>query len=125
MLFEDADTKLKQYGAEPTMYQMMLSPKDRKHGKELHYYILRSGPVIEMISQPGKDGRVVGSISVSTYVPKSWNSKMDPERDRFFDTFKDIENYDLRNEPNQALQHNDPSCHVSCLRTPRASRGRG
>ena len=28
-------------------------------------------------------------------------------------------------EPNQALQHNDPSCHVSCLRTPRASRGRG
>jgi len=26
---------------------------------------------------------------------------------------------------NQALQHNDPSCHVSCLRTPRASRGRG
>ena len=28
-------------------------------------------------------------------------------------------------EPNQALQHNDPSCHVSCFRTPRASRGRG
>jgi hypothetical protein len=28
-------------------------------------------------------------------------------------------------QPNQALQHNDPSCHVSCLRTPRASRGRG
>jgi hypothetical protein len=27
--------------------------------------------------------------------------------------------------PNQALQHNDPSCHVSCLRTPRASRSRG
>jgi len=27
--------------------------------------------------------------------------------------------------PNQALQHNDPSCHVPCLRTYRASRGRG
>ena len=26
---------------------------------------------------------------------------------------------------NQALQHNDPSCHVPCLRTYRASRGRG
>ena len=26
---------------------------------------------------------------------------------------------------NQALQHNDPSCHVSCLRTSRASWGRG
>jgi hypothetical protein len=31
----------------------------------------------------------------------------------------------LKKQPNQALQHNDPSCHVSCLRTPRASRGRG
>jgi len=30
-----------------------------------------------------------------------------------------------RKRPNQALQHNDPSCHESCLRTPRASRGRG
>jgi len=30
-----------------------------------------------------------------------------------------------KEEPNQALQHNDPGCHVSCLRTPRASRGRG
>lgn len=29
------------------------------------------------------------------------------------------------NPPNQTLQHNDPSYHVSCLRTPRASRGRG
>ena len=28
-------------------------------------------------------------------------------------------------EANQALQRNDPSCHESCLRTPRASRDRG
>jgi hypothetical protein len=27
--------------------------------------------------------------------------------------------------PNQPLQRNDPSCHASCSRTPRASRGRG
>ena len=26
---------------------------------------------------------------------------------------------------NQALQHNDPSCHAPCMRTCRASRGRG
>jgi hypothetical protein len=31
----------------------------------------------------------------------------------------------VRKPANQALQHNDPSCHESCLRTPRASRGRG
>jgi len=29
------------------------------------------------------------------------------------------------NPPNQALQHNDPSCHAPCVRTCRASRGRG
>src|ERR1035437_1465843 len=39
-----------------------------------------------------------------------WQSKYDPKNSR---------------RPNQALQHNDPSCHESCLRTPRASRGRG
>jgi len=33
--------------------------------------------------------------------------------------------YYMKRPANQALQHNDPSCHVSCLRTPRASRGRG
>jgi hypothetical protein len=32
---------------------------------------------------------------------------------------------DAKKRANQALQHNDPSCHVSCLRTPRASWGRG
>ena len=32
---------------------------------------------------------------------------------------------DFKKEPNQALRHNDPSCHVPCLRTYRASRGRG
>ena len=36
-----------------------------------------------------------------------------------------ILNLVISKEPNQALQHNDPSCHVSCLRTPRASWGRG
>ena len=31
----------------------------------------------------------------------------------------------LKTEANQALQHNDPSCHAPCVRTCRASRGRG
>ena len=45
---------------------------------------------------------------------------------RFIDLFdeKDLQPKQGR-PPNQALQHNDPSCHVSCFRTPRASRGRG
>jgi hypothetical protein len=33
--------------------------------------------------------------------------------------------YYFTKQANQALQHNDSSCHESCLRTPRASRGRG
>jgi hypothetical protein len=37
----------------------------------------------------------------------------------------DIARLKQQNTPNQALQHNDPSCHVPCLRTYRASRGRG
>jgi len=41
----------------------------------------------------------------------------------FPDREKDAQ--EARKKANQALQHNDPSCHVSCLRTPRASRGRG
>ena len=34
-------------------------------------------------------------------------------------------NLKRKGRANQALQHNDPSCHESCLRTPRASRDRG
>ena len=33
--------------------------------------------------------------------------------------------YCLEKPANQALQHNDPSCHAPCMRTCRASRGRG
>jgi len=31
----------------------------------------------------------------------------------------------MKSRANQALQHNDPSCHAPCMRTCRASRGRG
>jgi hypothetical protein len=41
------------------------------------------------------------------------------------DGISDVFSVDFKKQPNQALQHNDPSCHVSCFRTPRASRGRG
>jgi hypothetical protein len=36
-----------------------------------------------------------------------------------------IEVLDGKDRANQALQHNDPSCHAPCVRTCRASRGRG
>lgn len=98
MGFDQADARLKQYGAASTMYQMELTPKAYKAGKELHYYQLRSGAVVDIISQPGKTGRVVGSLSVSTYEPKSWDSKLDPERDKFFESFENRDEYDLAGE---------------------------
>ena len=101
MLFSNADAKLREYGAKPTMFQMKLTRKAYEQVKELHYYRLRSGVVLDMVSQPGKIGRIVGAMAVSTYDPKSWDSKLDPERDRFFESFQSREEYDLEEGPNK------------------------
>jgi hypothetical protein len=101
MLFSDADSRLREYGAKPTMFQMVLTRKAYKRGNELHYYRLHSGVILDMVSQPGKTGRIVGSMSVSTYDPKSWDSKLDPERDEFFGSFQSREEYDLEGGPNK------------------------
>jgi len=101
MGFDQAEATLKQYGAAPTMYEMELTSKAHKAGKELHYYQLRSGAVVDLISQPGKAGRVVGSLLVSPYEPKSWDSKLDPERDKFFESFENRDEVDLAGDSNQ------------------------
>jgi hypothetical protein len=106
MLFDEADAKLKQHGAIPTMYQVEFSADAYNQGKRLHYYRLRSGAVMDMISKPAKFGRVVDSMLVSTYVPKSWNSKLDPERSRFFETFEDRAEYDLEEKAGTAVTDN-------------------
>jgi hypothetical protein len=57
-----------------------------------------------------------------------------PKRETISDDGRRISEWSIRRSaiatfvkrpPNQTLQHNDPSCHVPCLRTYRASRGRG
>jgi hypothetical protein len=48
-----------------------------------------------------------------------------PRREDSEDRYSRAHESTMKTEANQALQHNDPSCHGSCLRTPRASRGRG
>jgi len=125
MPFAVAEAKLKAREAESTMFEVMLTPKEYRAGKELHFYCLRSGAYLEIVSAPGKTGRIVDSMAINTYSPKSYSSKMDPEYTKFHRSFMQCSEYDLGTEPNKALQHNDPSCHESCLRTPRASRGRG
>ncbi|HZP61143.1 MAG TPA: hypothetical protein VFB27_12535 [Opitutaceae bacterium] len=102
MPFDQADEKLREYGAEPTMFEVALTPEAYRKGMQIHYYHLTSGVFIEIRSKPGGSARVVASISVSAYVPKSWDSIDDPERMKFFDSFKNCEEYDLRKEPNKA-----------------------
>ncbi|MDR1011041.1 MAG: hypothetical protein LBM04_07910 [Opitutaceae bacterium] len=104
MLFDEADAKLKQHGAIPTMYQVI--PVNYEQGDELHFYALRSGVVMDMISKPAKFGRVVDFMSVSTYVPKSWNSKLDSERSRFFESFESRAEYDLEEKAGPAATDN-------------------
>jgi len=98
MSFETADVMLKRYGG-ATMYQVLLPPESRRLGMDLHYYNLSSGRVMEIVSAPATAGRVVHSIRVSTYEPMSWNSKIDPERDKFFNSFRRLDEYRLDKPP--------------------------
>ncbi len=95
MDFEKADAMLKTRGAEPEAFQVAPSPEDTKRGIDFYYYKLPSGAYLHVFSEPGETGRVVKSIFVSTYEPKSWKGKTDPERDKFFESFREIREYDF------------------------------
>ena len=90
-----AETILKESGSKETMYQMALVRNDRN--RKLHYFKLPSGRVISFISENGEHKtRKISSMSISTYEPKSWNSKLDTERKKFFDSFKQINEYKFK-----------------------------
>ena len=95
MPFELAQERLKQYGAVPTMFQVALSSDAAGRKEELHYFRLTSGVVMEIISERTQSRRIVASISISTYVPESCSSKMDPEQEKFFQSFVSLRVYDL------------------------------
>ena len=98
MLFDQAEAKLKEFGARPAGFDWMLTAEASRKGLELHVYRLRSSVVMSLHSKPGKTGRLVDSISVSTYEPKSWESKIDPEYDKFMQSFESREEYDLEKQ---------------------------
>jgi len=105
MSFPAADTLLKSHGAKTTDFQVMLTPEQTRVGQRLHYYRLPTGPVLSMITKPTKGGRAVLSLAVSTYASKrEWESKIDPERDRFFNSFNTVEAYDLEEPPNHTSE---------------------
>jgi hypothetical protein len=64
--------------------------------------------------------RIMAIAQLKDVLPKESD---DPHGD--IPTVVPINEFKQPKPPNQALQHNDPSCHVPCLRTYRASRGRG
>jgi hypothetical protein len=100
MNFEKARGILMEHGAKETMFQMQLAADEAHPENDLHFYYLPSGPTMEVLSEAAEAGRTIYSISVSTYEPKSWTSKIDPEREKFFDSFRQVEEYDLDNPPN-------------------------
>ena len=62
---------------------------------EVHEYTLGNGRAVVLISAVGHQGRIVSSIRVSTYKPKSYECKMDPEYQKFFESFEDRKEFDL------------------------------
>ncbi len=87
-----AESILKRFGAEETMYQILA----RDTTKEVHFFRLPSKKVIEFLSEPNGNKRKIVSMLISTYKPKSWNNKQDLESYKFFDSFKEIKEYELK-----------------------------
>ena len=72
-----------------------------------------------------RDYRYIGYAPAIAYLEKTIKSMKEDGLNVFALEITLTRLLSEKNEPNQALQHNDPSCHVSCFRTPRASWGRG
>jgi len=72
-----------------------------------------------------KDGQVTLAYEFKSYEGRSpWKESSVAIFDRLVAKYP-RRKVDFQKRPNQALQHNDPSCHAPCIRTCRASRGRG
>jgi hypothetical protein len=61
------------------------------------HYALPDGPVINLVGRNNEQGvcRVAG-LFLSNETPKSWKSKLDPERVKFFDSFRAVDSYRLK-----------------------------
>jgi hypothetical protein len=104
MDFEKAKAILKEHGAKKTQLQVLVKYRDFESGDEIpgimtHFYNLPDGPTMEIGSEPSATGRLVYRISVSTYEPKSYKNKQDPEHDKFLRSFDLVDEYDLDNPP--------------------------
>jgi len=86
-------------------------------------YRLKSGIVLQIYVDASAAEKPIYQLVVSDRALAPWPQKIET-RLKFKAEWNTVIEISV-NTPNQALQHNDPSCHESCLRTPRASRDRG
>lgn len=96
MLLNDAIAILKSHQAKGTAYQVMPSRKN----EHLHWFTIPDGRVLEFTSVANQSGQhSITNLYLSTYQPKSWQSKIDPERTRFFASFQPLTHYDFTGKP--------------------------
>jgi hypothetical protein len=98
MDFDEAQSVLARQHAKQAGFDALL-PKAEREQKKLLYYWLVTGPAVKIIAKTTPTGHVIESLSFSTYAPKSWKSKTDPEHEKFFDSFVQVEEYDLKTSP--------------------------
>jgi hypothetical protein len=103
MSFRKAEEQLTLHGAK-TVHEraVLIDISAGRKGRDLHFYILPNRVRVDLVSGPAKTERIVESIRVGTYDPKSWESLEDPEQVKFRDSFREKKEYDLEDQPTQA-----------------------
>ena len=87
MSWSEALAMLKSHGAAPMPLQVMGG----------FHFRLASGDALELNSPEEQFGKpeTVSRMALCTYRPRSWESKVDPERMKFFQSFVEVEVLDL------------------------------
>jgi hypothetical protein len=98
MDFDIVNRLLEERGAKQETFQM----GPRVDGKVERYYRLNDQSCLKIIGSrwDRKTGSTVESVCLSTYErKKQWESKTDPDGERYFDSFKEVAAYDLDKVP--------------------------
>jgi hypothetical protein len=107
MPFEEAELLLKTYGAETYQDQSLMRAGTARQGyKSQKYHHPNKRADLEVVSKSEKGVRTIHGLLISTYIPKSWESKTDPEVAKYHDSFERRQEIDLEKEPNRPPQRN-------------------
>ena len=103
MSFEAAEHQLKLHGAKAVVERTLLIDTGgaELNGRKVDCYILPDHRRLDLCSRPEIAGRVLYSIDVATYDPKSWNGGDDPELTKFYASMRHYKEYELEGGPNQ------------------------